>query len=166
MTIDNPKVLYKFKDISGNKIEQFEDMLRNNHLWFSSPLNFNDPFDCRCVYDIIDNREEIVKRKAKFLERKGMSYSEAIKQAEQDIPRTPKEIEKWQKQQIEWHSRRAANTGILCLTQNCDNPIMWMHYANEHKGVCIKFRVQDIRDASHINFIASALQIEYVDTVR
>lgn len=161
--IDGPLVLYKYKDVSGNKIEQVEDMFRNNRVWFSSPMNFNDPFDCRCVYDIGNSREEIVLRKAEFLERKGISSSEAITQAEHDIPQSPEEIEKWQKQQIDGHSRRAANTGIFCLTQNCDNPIMWMHYANGHKGICIVFRVQDMRDASHIDFFARALSIEYVE---
>ena len=75
-------------------------MLRNNRLWFSSPMDFNDPFDCRCVYDIRNSREEIVLRKMEFLARKGMSLSDALVQAEQDIPQCPNELEEWQKQQL------------------------------------------------------------------
>ena len=163
MAIDNPTVLYKFKDLSESKIGQVEDMLRNNRLWFSSPMDFNDPFDCRCVYDIRNSREEIVLRKMEFLARKGMSLSDALVQAEQDIPQCPNELEEWQKQQLEEHSRCAANTGILCLTQICNNPIMWTHYANKHKGICIIFRIHDIHEDSHINFFANALPVEYVD---
>lgn len=30
--------------------------------------------------------------------------------------------------------------GILCLSEKCDIPLMWSHYADEHKGIVIGFR--------------------------
>ncbi len=164
MAHDSPIALYKYKDISGDGVEYFEDMLRNNRVWFSSPLNFNDPFDCRCVYDVRNTREEIVLRKAAFLnKRNGASLSNALVEAENEIPSDERELERWQKQQIDGHSRRAANTGILCLTQVYDNFIMWTHYAKDHTGICIKFHVRDTRAEDHIDFIAGALPIDYAD---
>lgn len=163
MDSDSPTVLYKYKDVSEDAIRHVEDMLRNNRLWFSSPKAFTDPFDCRCVYDIRNTREEVVLGKMRFLTRKGASLSDALAQAEQDIPRSTSELEEWLEQQIKGHSYRAANTGILCLTRFCDNPIMWTHFAKGHTGICIMFRVPDVRKDSHIDFIASALPVEYVD---
>lgn len=33
--------------------------------------------------------------------------------------------------------------GIISLTTNNDNPLMWTHYANEHKGVVIGFEIDE-----------------------
>ncbi|MFQ2586386.1 DUF2971 domain-containing protein [Aeromonas caviae] len=32
-----------------------------------------------------------------------------------------------------------ASVGILCFTTKEDNLLMWAHYANNHKGICIEF---------------------------
>ena len=158
-----PTVLYKYKDISEDGLAHFEDMLRNNRIWFSSPRDFNDPFDCRRAYDIRNTREQIVLRKAEALTRKGTPLNEAIAQANEEIPRKPIELEGWQEEQIASHNRRLANSAILCLTNICDNQIMWTHYARYHTGVCIMFRMWDLQDDSQIGFIAEAQPIEYSD---
>jgi len=164
MTHDCPIALYKYKDVSDDGIKHVEDMLRNNQVWFSSPLDFNDPFDCRCVYDIHNTREEIVLRKAAFLnKRNGSSLSDALAEAEKDTPSDPHELERWQKGQIDRHSRCAANTGIFCLTLVCDNFIMWTHYAKNHTGVCFQFRVRDAQSKEQVDFIANAQPIDYAD---
>ena len=163
MTTERPIILYKYKDVTGDGIAHVEDMLRNNRLWFSSPTELNDPFDCRCTYDTRNSREEVVLRKTAFLARNGASLSVALTQAEQDIPQHSDELEKWQRQRIKEHSHRTANTGMLCLTPLCDNQLMWTHYAKWHTGVCIQFRVRDEREESHLDFIAEAQPIEYAD---
>jgi len=158
-----PIELYKYKDVSGDGIEHVEDMLHNNRVWFSSPLSFNDPFDCRYTYDVVNRREDIVLRKAAFEnKRNGLSLSEALKKAENEIPFDPHELERWQKQQIDRHSRCAANTGIFCLTPVCDNFTMWTHYATCHTGICIQFRPRETQE-EHINFIGDAQQVNYSD---
>lgn len=164
MTQNHPIALYKYKDISGEGIEHVEDMLRSNRIWFSSPLSFNDPFDCRAVFDVSSTREEIVFRKAAFLaKRKGASLADALAAANTEIPSKPDEVERWQIQQVEAHSRRAANTGILCLTPVCDNFIMWTHYAKDHTGICIGFRVRDVHAEAGLDFIGAAQKVEYAD---
>lgn len=164
MSHDDPIALYKYKDLSGDGIGHVEDMLGNNQLWYSSPLNFNDPFDCRCVFNIRNTREELVFRKAAFLvKHNGMTLADALAQADGDIPTGPQEVEQWQEQQIEGPSRQAANTSILCLTPVCDDFTMWTHYAKNHTGICIQFRVRDVSEEEHLNFIAAAHAIEYAD---
>ncbi len=36
-------------------------------------------------------------------------------------------------------------TGIFCLSEVNDNPLMWSHYADSHKGVCIEYSISDDR---------------------
>ncbi len=33
--------------------------------------------------------------------------------------------------------------GILCFSATYHNPIMWAHYADNHKGICLEFSVSD-----------------------
>lgn len=163
MTTETPIVLYKYKDVTGDGIAHVEDMLRDNRLKFSSPLEFNDPFDCRCEYNITKSREVVVLRMTEFLARGGATLCDALVQAEQEIPLHADELEEWQARKIAAHSHRAANTGILCLTPLCRSQVMWTHYAKWHRGVCIQFRVRDEREESQLDFIAEAQPIEYAD---
>jgi len=36
-----------------------------------------------------------------------------------------------------------ATKGLLCFSDNWGSPVMWAHYANKHKGVCLGFDVPD-----------------------
>lgn len=33
--------------------------------------------------------------------------------------------------------------GLICLSKDCDNILMWGHYANRHKGIVLGFEVND-----------------------
>lgn len=35
------------------------------------------------------------------------------------------------------------NTGLLCFSENWQNPVQWAHYADGHKGLCLGFDVID-----------------------
>ncbi|MEX1232781.1 MAG: DUF2971 domain-containing protein [Planctomycetaceae bacterium] len=157
-------VLYKYKDLFGDGIDHVEAMLCENKVWFSSPLDFNDPFDCRCVYEIGMSREEILRRKASFLsKRKGFTLSDAFAAADAKIPKSSEGIDQWQRAQIAGHNKRAENSGIFCLTSMHNNFNMWTHYARNHSGVCIQFRIQDEKTDAHIDFISNAFPVEYSD---
>lgn len=36
----------------------------------------------------------------------------------------------------------SAKSGIICLSETWKEPLMWGHYANSHKGVCLGFEVR------------------------
>lgn len=33
---------------------------------------------------------------------------------------------------------------ISCLTESCDNLLMWAHYADEHRGICIGYKIKKL----------------------
>ena len=37
----------------------------------------------------------------------------------------------------------AINHGILCFSATWKDPVLWAHYANKHKGLCLAFQVPD-----------------------
>jgi len=37
----------------------------------------------------------------------------------------------------------ATNRGLLCFSATWRDPVLWAHYANKHKGLCLAFEVPD-----------------------
>lgn len=38
----------------------------------------------------------------------------------------------------------SANTGLLCFSQNWTSPVLWSHYSDKHKGICLGFNVPKV----------------------
>jgi Protein of unknown function (DUF2971) len=53
--------------------------------------------------------------------------------------------------------------GILCLSLHWRNPVIWAHYADKHKGLCLGFEVSDINndvvesEASLVTYVGNKL---------
>lgn len=39
-------------------------------------------------------------------------------------------------------------TGVLCLSEKVDSPLMWSHYGQQHRGVCIEYDVTKLEFSS------------------
>ncbi len=54
--------------------------------------------------------------------------------------------------------------GVLCLSHDPDNILLWSHYANSHNGICLQFDVASYRDAfprlHPVTYRAEALDLE------
>lgn len=37
-------------------------------------------------------------------------------------------------------------TGVLCLSSKFDSPLMWSHYATQHRGICIEYDMTTVSD--------------------
>ena len=42
-----------------------------------------------------------------------------------------------------WRRRAAGESGVLCFSKTWENPVLWSHYADKHKGMCLGFDVPD-----------------------
>jgi len=41
--------------------------------------------------------------------------------------------------------------GLLCFSRHWHNPVLWAHYADSHKGLCLGFDVPDgDRDVAYV----------------
>lgn len=128
---DFPRYIYKYRLIDSN----FCNALVNNYLWFSSFDDFNDPFDGRLKYPKQYSRNEInhflqtissihdekkIKEKTEYLYNNQDELSEIISNAIAD---------------------QKKETKVCCFSQINDSILMWSHYADGHKGVCLEFDV-------------------------
>ena len=44
------------------------------------------------------------------------------------------------------HAHWARELGMICMTDNWRSPVMWAHYADKHRGLCLGFDVSDQPD--------------------
>lgn len=50
-----------------------------------------------------------------------------------------------------------ANTGLICMSKAWKSPLMWGHYADKHRGICLGFDVDDAR-AEEVEYKSSLEQ--------
>ncbi|AKO96190.1 hypothetical protein MALG_00999 [Marinovum algicola DG 898] len=43
----------------------------------------------------------------------------------------------------EMRNRLASNRGVICFSSSWENPVLWSHYGDSHKGVALGFDVRD-----------------------
>lgn len=56
-----------------------------------------------------------------------------------------------------YHNER---TGMICFGTVWDNPMMWAHYADKHKGVCLGFEVED-KLVSSVDYTDEKIDAEF-----
>jgi len=53
-----------------------------------------------------------------------------------------------------WKREMSKSYGLLCFSAGWENPLLWSHYADRHRGMCLAFDVSD----------EYARKVEYVET--
>lgn len=43
--------------------------------------------------------------------------------------------------------------GMICFSEHWHNPVLWSHYADKHRGICLGFDI-DIQGARRVNYQA------------
>lgn len=134
-------MLYKF-----HRINQFlYSLLLDSKLWFSTPNEFNDPFDLRFISGLQTNKRQkdsainnliiqLSDNKIKFNKSK-------VRQA---LQKQSKMVD-FDKRVNDIIVNDFQTLGICCFSKTIDNILMWSHYADSHKGVCLEFdfRIDD-----------------------
>jgi hypothetical protein len=51
------------------------------------------------------------------------------------------------------------NRGLLCFSRDWRNPVLWSHYADRHKGLCLAFEVRD-EDIGPVHYSRKRLVVD------
>lgn len=121
------KRLYKYRPDNDHTL----DILRNNELYFSFVEEFNDPFDCRVNFLLPRNKIEWEDHVKKHNIPDALAR-QAIKALEQINFDSEKIIKLYEKTNFK-------TITLCCLSEVEDNILMWSHYSNSHRGICIGF---------------------------
>lgn len=137
--MEYPKVqkLYKYRAYNVNSLS----MLINKKIWVSKPGAFNDPFDCKLVFNENYSKKEF----SELLLNLGIKWNRSPKQTAERIADAyidgelkEEEIEIL-KNNLEDVKKAISNTGVFTLSQTNSNLLLWAHYADSHKGFCIEY---------------------------
>lgn len=125
---DVPQQLYKYRTIDSVK-----QLLENHKIYFSSCKEFNDPFESAInilsgytpqqYYESFifgDMSPEVSKELTRQIVSGIIDGETLLKQLTREV---------------------ISSVGYYCMTTKPDNLLMWAHYADSHRGVCIKFDI-------------------------
>lgn len=142
-----PRRLYKYRSFDLYSLR----MLTNGDVYFSDPAHFNDPLDCKpeIFCDVsIDSLEALLTRmtaeSSRLLHDCKSSASFYCGENEQGSYYYEAVISKIK----ETLYSQMGKSGVLSLAQNWNCPLMWSHYGDQHKGICLGFDTSLVGDVT------------------
>jgi hypothetical protein len=156
------KLFYKYqsleivKDENGKDRQYTIENLSNNQLYFQHPKGYNDPYDSMIRYYRERTEEASIN---KLMKERGFSKNEAIEIIEDYIREG---IIKRDGDLLitECHGRDDFPLPLTCcFSKESGNILMWSHYANYHKGVCLCFKAKLIEGYPHLTINSKAARL-------
>ncbi len=152
-----PRHLYKYMPFNGAN----PDCARNlrtiavqSNLWLSAPTDFNDPFDMK--FSVAPDQDKVAVRKAIIKMGKVAKQREKLSRTETEkmVSRAMLNLNRMLGSE-DLSIDRGAH-GVTCLTPHPNSLLMWAHYAQSHRGICLQFRT-----SFDPGIFASAIPVEY-----
>lgn len=130
--------LYKYRNFSD---PYMENIIKNSALYFSSVEQFNDPFDCKLSFRQNYSNQEISKALLGVKERNPNKFLR-LKDMKEKYGKNRDFIE------LQNNSTKEilASLGVLSLSKNYNNILMWSHYSESHTGLVLEFSPKNIND--------------------
>lgn len=154
-----PRKVFKYRSWTDNN---HKNLLLKNQLFFTSPKDFNDPFDYKIPIDfsLLDSEEKLLAYlSAKRNESQDEFSAEALEQALKNFEkRLRTELPQVQEHFNKLYFEGVDNYyGVLSLSERWDSILMWSHYGDFHRGFCVGFWEEKIRNT----FIATGGRVSY-----
>jgi hypothetical protein len=148
---------------------------------WSSPLAFNDPFDNQAGFSFERSGDKYATATLEAMVRvacggvdlkkptlfgslarlfgqiEGMSPDRVRQAMAETLPEMAERFEQLMPGFVEEIQGHLLNSRVLCVSEKCDNVVMWSHYADSHKGVVFKLRCIDEID----NTLLAARKVDY-----
>lgn len=147
--------LYKYFRFDDEHPEYLSNLLIGNKLYHSLPENFNDPFECKPHWSWPEQPKKIAairERLNSVARNNGMNR----KEAEQFATKCFSDKEEFAKQLKRIVAKNYRDNRICSFTTSKENILLWSHYGDSHRGLCVEF------DATLLP-ISSAMKVHYQD---
>ncbi len=135
------EVGYKYRGIGNVDSEErnrLREIIVDNKAYFPKPSYLNDPFDCNPVARFNDPSEL-----RKYVDKK---YRREFnhKATSGEITKTVLDLSN---RYADYSVREIFDDyiGVFCLSKSDQLNLMWSHYADSHKGVCLGFDLKTIK---------------------
>jgi hypothetical protein len=141
----------------GYNREHLIDLLTQKRVYCARPGQLNDPWDCRPWFDAasLDDPDNLRRYFDWVHSYTPQKPPDALREAyEAKLTSDPKAradaVDQFSRNVREQFEDRR----IYCLTPYPDSTLMWSHYANDHKGICLEFGTDN-------PLIATAREVDY-----
>jgi len=158
-----PSTLYKYRSCDNN----FHlNLLKKRQIYFAAPNEFNDPFDGRIPTrgDLV-TYEECLEWNLNTInivhsdkdQNEVRKYAKIVTDAKQLMH--PDKLNKESEEQLDGWTNRI---GLISLSEEPDNILLWSHYGNNHQGFSVGLDTNSLIEDYDFDFIeAINYQSEY-----
>lgn len=141
--------LYRYRpaiyDTAGRNIDL--ETIERNQIWFSVPQKFNDPFDCSFAVDVqnlsgsfLSQHPFLNEGRARLKQLPLVQKSKTLKKMQAAVCKAIEESE-----ELANLEKTAQGLSVACLCEHKDSILMWGHYANSHRGICVEYDLAMLR---------------------
>jgi Protein of unknown function (DUF2971) len=147
-----PNTLYKYCAVNANSLRS----IIRAKAFYSHPIEFNDPLDCNPSLELNLSAIKLELLLKKMMEDLGATDAEVRSEIDR-IAYFATEIDDYNdhnlfdaefscqlgREIMRLLRRDLGLKGVLSLAETWDDPLMWSHYADQHRGICIEYTVID-----------------------
>lgn len=159
--------LYKYRPLYKGDKSNYEfnehtlSILQKGELYFSTPKEFNDPFDCWVPIKYYPITVEMVKSvltdntKRYILEREKLKniikkeFNNNIVKYVENCNNNDLENKQYCVEDIK--NRFISSYYISCFSKRNDKTLMWSHYSDCHNGICIGFKAHYLKGVNALD---------------
>jgi hypothetical protein len=147
--------LFRYLSLATSERQQWaRNIFAKHELFFPSPKTFNDPFDCKVpALEALPKRqrEEFI---GNFVR---LNLPTASRSEKRRVGKKLSTKSAFAKTTESLQSNVDAS-GVLCLSECHDDILIWSHYADSHRGICLEFK------ATNTALFGEAQRVEYAET--
>jgi hypothetical protein len=148
-----------YKYVTGQRAIE---ILRSNSLFYASCKAFNDPFEFHESLLDVNYDETLNKLKKELLEEGRPEMTS------ENLALLPGRIDALMNTSraklIGVFENTKSKLGIFCASTSPVSTLMWSHYADSHKGVCIGFRIKPAKTETKYTYLHVAYK-DYIKSV-
>lgn len=148
--------LFRYRKLNNDSVKNME-ALKKNRLYFSTPTNFNDPYDNR-IYVDKDKIEFVIRENWEHMD----DFLNRLQESNPMVAHFGRSL--WisdKKTEFQINFLNMINDlidkirdnyrnymKIICFSEEYDSELMWSHYAENHKGFLIAYEKENIENGT------------------
>lgn len=142
---EQPKKLFKYRSLDVNGYT--EDLIRETKVFFGCPLDFNDLYDCRFRVSFEGSEEqkqrwceELIRTRRPHLSDTEFRMQVGLLMRGFNSAGGHDSISSID----DFVQKRIRALGVFSMSEVNDDILMWSHYADSHRGICVEFETRNL----------------------
>jgi len=150
--------LYRYLSLSGEVAKKrTRNTIVSSLIYFQSPNNFNDPFDCKTSFHCGRATDAMWQRH--YANAISIQYPRKSEQEIRDLVESAMKLglhnnPAYRKEEPSRFQAVLSNAvkklGMLCMSEVNNDILMWSHYSDGHRGICLQFDKIQLQKHFHV----------------